>query len=379
MTIGVLGGGQLGRMLALAGAPLGQRFLFLDPSRSACAAHVGEQIIGAYDDEEKLSELARRSSVVTFEFENVALSAARYLAELVPVYPPPLALQLSQDRLDEKELFRELGIPTPAFAAVSDETSLAAASKHVGLPLVLKTRRFGYDGKGQAVATTPAELAQAFLALGAAPLIAEERIAFDREVSLVAVRSISGETRFYPLFENVHHAGILRFSRPIEDTELQGLAVGFVTRALERMKYVGVFTMEFFVRGRELLANEMAPRVHNSGHLTIEGSETSQFENHVRAVMGLPLGSTENLGSCAMFNLLAEPKDLSALMRMRGVHVHRYGKESSREPGTSPPTERKVGHITVRAKDESELRARVLAVGETEFPALLPRLPFQRT
>lgn len=221
MTIGVLGGGQLGRMLALAGAPLGQRFLFLDPSRSACAGHVGEQIVGAYDDEEKLSDLARRSSVVTFEFENVALSAARYLAELVAVYPPPLALELSQDRLVEKRLFSLLDIPTPKFAEVSDEVTLAQAREAVGLPLVLKTRRFGYDGKGQAVVTSEQELEKAFVALGAAPLIAEERIAFDREVSLVSVRKADGELAFYSLFENVHAAGLLRFSRPISDPPLQ--------------------------------------------------------------------------------------------------------------------------------------------------------------
>lgn len=371
MTIGVLGGGQLGRMLALAGAPLGQRFLFLDPSRSACAGHVGEQIVGAYDDEEKLSDLARRSSVVTFEFENVALSAARYLAELVAVYPPPLALELSQDRLVEKRLFSLLDIPTPKFAEVSDEVTLAQAREAVGLPLVLKTRRFGYDGKGQAVVTSEQELEKAFVALGAAPLIAEERIAFDREVSLVSVRKADGELAFYSLFENVHAAGLLRFSRPISDPPLQALAESYAKRVLQRMNYVGTFTMEFFVRGSELLANEMAPRVHNSGHLTIEGHETSQFENHVRAIVGLPLGSTAQRGESAMFNLLSEPKDLVSLMRMPGVHVHRYGKEASRDPGA----ERKMGHVTICANDASALRARVHAVAEAAFPELLPRLP----
>jgi 5-(carboxyamino)imidazole ribonucleotide synthase len=350
MAIGVLGGGQLGRMIALAGYSLGQRFVFLDPGGESCAGHVGALRVGAYDDEERLQEIARASTVVTYEFENVPVVSARFLAELVPVFPPPRALEVSQDRLDEKRFFTALGIPTPKYAAVSSREELEAASLEVGLPAVLKTRRFGYDGKGQWNLDSKDDLDVAWDALGAAQLILEGYVSFEREVSILAVRSRTGETRFYPLVENEHRDGILRCSIPESDAwtpELQSKAEGYASRVLAELDYVGVLAIELFVHDGELVANEIAPRVHNSGHWTIEGAETSQFENHVRAILGWPLGSTRMVGRSAMINAIGSLPDRDAVLAIEGAHLHAYGKEGA--PG------RKVGHVTVRAETREEL------------------------
>ena len=354
MTIGVLGGGQLGRMLALAGVPLGQRFVFLDPGAESGAGHVGNLRVGAYDDEERLSEIARKSDVVTYEFENVPVGSARFLNELVPVFPPPRALEVSQDRLDEKRFFNALGIPTPPFAPVSSRAELDAAVAAIGLPAVLKTRRFGYDGKGQMVLRTPADVAHAWEALGAAALILEGFVPFERELSILAARSRTGETCFYTLVENEHRGGILRLSIPCSDActdELQARARGYAERVLSELEYVGVLAIELFLEGDRLLVNEMAPRVHNSGHWTIEGAETSQFENHVRAILGLPLGSTRMVGCSAMINAIGRLPPREQVLRVEGAHLHAYGKEPA--PG------RKVGHVTVRAPTKEELTAKL--------------------
>lgn len=350
MAIGVLGGGQLGRMIALAGYPLGQRFVFLDPGAESAAGHVGALRVGAYDDEERLTELARKSVVVTYEFENVPVASARFLNELVPVFPPPRALEVSQDRLDEKTFFTRLGIPTPAFAPVSSRAELDAAVARIGLPAVVKTRRFGYDGKGQMVLRKLEDVPRAWEALGAASLIVEQMIHFERELSIVSVRSKTGETRFYPLVENEHRDGILRLSLPKSDAwseSLQERAEAYAATVLSELSYVGVLAIELFHAGGELIANEMAPRVHNSGHWTIEGAETSQFENHVRAVLGLPLGSTRMVGHAAMINCIGRLPPRDAVLRIEGAHYHAYGKDPS--PG------RKVGHVTVRAESRAEL------------------------
>lgn len=350
MTIGILGGGQLGRMIALAGYTLGQRFVFLDPGAESAAGHVGDLRVGAYDDEERLSELARKSSMVTYEFENVPVGSARFLNELIPVYPPPRALEVSQDRLDEKRFFASLGIPTAGYAPISSLEELERAVTTLGLPAVLKTRRFGYDGKGQWVLRAPEDVPLAWNALGAASLILEAFVPFEREMSILAVRSTKGETRFWPLVENVHRAGILRLSRPLSAawTEaLQESAEGFASRVLEALNYVGVLAIELFVCGDRLIANEMAPRVHNTGHWTIEGSETSQFENHVRAMLGLPLGSTRMVGKIAMINAIGRVPQRDRVLAIEGAHLHAYGKEGA--PG------RKVGHVTLRAQTNAEL------------------------
>jgi 5-(carboxyamino)imidazole ribonucleotide synthase len=354
VTIGVLGGGQLGRMIALAGYRLGKRFVFLDPGAESSAGHVGALRVGAYDDEERLTELARKSDVVTYEFENVPVASARFLNELAPVFPPPRALEVSQDRLDEKQFFEKLGIPTPRFAAAQTEKELEAAVAKVGLPVVVKTRRFGYDGKGQMVLREAADVARAWAGLGAAQLIVEALVPFEREMSILAVRGRTGETKFYCLVENEHEGGILRLSIPKSDactSELQSIAEGYAKKVLDDLEYVGVLAIELFLENGKLIANEMAPRVHNSGHWTIEGAETSQFENHVRAISGLPLGSTRLVGHAAMLNLIGKLPNAADVLRIEGAHYHAYGKDAA--PG------RKLGHVTVRTQTREELAKKI--------------------
>jgi 5-(carboxyamino)imidazole ribonucleotide synthase len=348
--VGILGGGQLGRMLALAAAPLGIRTRCLDPDPLCPAGQVTGQIVAGYDDEEALRRLARGTEVVTVEFENVPSAAARCLEDHVPFHPCSIALAAAQERLAEKWLFRALEIPTPRFVAVESFDTLARAARFTGLPAILKTRRLGYDGKGQHAIRSEPELKEAWDALGGVPLILEEMILFDREVSIIAVRSRTGETAFYPLIENHHERGILRLSispAPRVTNALQSLAEDYARRVLGRLGYVGVLAIEFFERGGELIANEMACRVHNSGHWTIEGAECSQFENHLRAILGLPIGSTRARGQSAMVNFIGSISRAEMLLRLPGAHVHLYGKEA--RPW------RKLGHVTLCAPDEALL------------------------
>ena len=349
--VGILGGGQLGRMLALAGYPLGLRVRVLDPGADAPAAHCAEHIRAAYDDAAALERLAAGMDAVTFEFENVPETAARALAARVPVHPPPAALARAQDRVSEKTLFAEHALAVPPWRAVDDRAGLARAIAEIGAPAVLKTRRMGYDGKGQAVlrAGDEAALDAAWRAVGGAPSILEAFVPFEREVSLIGVCAQDGACVFYPLVENVHRAGILHRSlapAPGADA-LQPAAEAAMRRILDALAYVGVLTIEFFVHQGRLLGNEMAPRVHNSGHWTIEGAVTSQFENHLRAVVGLPLGSTAVNGAAAMVNLIGSIPAPAAVLAIPGAHLHLYGKAS--RPG------RKVGHITVVAADARRL------------------------
>lgn len=349
MTVGILGGGQLGRMLALAGYPLGLRFRFLDPAPRACAGHLAPRVIGSYVDMRKLTRFATGLSVVTYEFENVPVTSARFLGRLVPVYPPPDALEAAQDRLNEKSLFRELKIPTPAFALADSLEELIRALERMGLPAVVKTRRLGYDGKGQQVLYSYAEAPRAWQLLGGSRLMVESFIPFEREVSLIAVRGKDGQTAFYPLIENHHSEGILRLSlapAPNLTPELQAKAEEYGRRILDALNYVGVLAIEFFQTQEGLLANEMAPRVHNSGHWSIEGAETSQFENHLRAILGLPLGSTEVRGPSAMLNLIGKIPDPATVLDVSHAHLHLYGKTA--RPG------RKLGHVTVCAPSPEE-------------------------
>ncbi|HYI74286.1 MAG TPA: 5-(carboxyamino)imidazole ribonucleotide synthase [Gaiellaceae bacterium] len=320
--VGCIGGGQLGRMLALAGAPLGVRFRFLDPSAEACAGDVGELLVGPYDDPLLLDRLAEGADAVTYEFENVPVEAARRVGAV----PDALALERGQDRLVEKELFASLGIPTARFGTLAD----------TGLPALVKSRRLGYDGKGQRIVESDERIGDDELA--------EEVVAFDRELSVVAVRGRDGDTRFYPLAANEHRGGILAVSRaPVRDAPQAG-AEAIATKLLDALDYVGVLAVELFEVDGLLLANEFAPRVHNTGHWTIDGAVTSQFENHVRAILGWPLGPTEAIGESVMANLVGETPPLERLLGVPGARVHLYGKEP--RPG------RKLGHVTLVDADE---------------------------
>ncbi len=358
-VVAVLGGGQLGRMLGLAGVPLGLDFRYLDPSGAAPARAVGSLVVGALDDERALLETVAGAHVVTYEWEGVPAGAARMLeARGFAVDPSTRALEVSQDRLAEKTTFRELGMDVAEFAAVSDLASLRAAVDTIGLPAVLKTRRGGYDGKGQVVLEAESELEPGFAALRAGgELILEEMVPFDRELSIIAVRNRAGEIRCWPVTENDHRDGILRHSHAparFLAPKVQLAAEGYARTALEHFDYVGVLTLELFEGGDFLAVNEMAPRVHNSGHWTIEGAATSQFENHLRAILDWPLGSTDAIGVSDMVNLIGELPDPAAVLAVEGAHLHRYGKEP--RPG------RKVGHITVTAPNEAALGTRVTAL-----------------
>jgi 5-(carboxyamino)imidazole ribonucleotide synthase len=358
-TIGILGGGQLARMLAIAGAPLGQRFLVVDSAVDACASQVAPLLTADWRDFDALAEFARRVDVATFDFENVPAETAHWLTEHTRVFPNPRALALAQDRLAEKNLFREIGLATPAFAAVNSREDLARAIEAIGLPAVLKTRRLGYDGKGQAVLRSVADADAAWAALGAAPLILEAFVAFRREVSVIAVRSQTGEFRAYPLTQNWHAHGILAASlAPAPDSaDLERRAIVHAKGLAERLDYVGTFALELFDRDGELLGNEIAPRVHNSGHWTIEGAVCSQFENHVRAVVGLPLGDTSLRNPSVMLNWIGELPDANAILGEADAHWHDYGKE--------PRAGRKVGHATVCARTNAELSARLARISRT--------------
>ena len=361
-TVGILGGGQLARMLALAGAPLGLRFLVMDSADDACASQFAPMVVGDYTDESALAEFASRVDVATFDFENVPAESARWLSARVPVFPAPRALAVAQDRLAEKTLFRELGIPVPGFADVASREQLDAAVARIGTPCILKTRRLGYDGKGQFRIKTAADVDAAWATLGAQAdsvgLILEGFVAFERELSVVAVRGRDGEFRTWPLTENWHVDGVLSASlAPARaDATLQAKALAHARALAEALDYVGVFALELFCIGNELLANELAPRVHNSGHWTIEGAETSQFQNHLRAVLGLPLGDTRMVGTACMLNWIGEMPDAGPVLREPAGHWHDYGK--------APRTGRKVGHATLRADGPAELVAALRNIGQ---------------
>jgi 5-(carboxyamino)imidazole ribonucleotide synthase len=382
VTIGILGGGQLGYMLALAGYPLGLHFRFFDPSPEAPVGRIASRVTAEFSDDAALEKFANGLELVTYEFENVPVAAVRFLAERVPVFPPPAALEAAQDRLREKHLFLKLGIPTTGFAPVADGQALDTAVKKVGLPAMLKTCRMGYDGKGQWLLRTAEDVTHAKNELppassGAvahadtnasreASFILERFVPFTRELSVLAVRARTGETAVYPLVENHHRGGILRLSlapAPRLEPAIQRAAEEAARSVFDELQYVGVLAIEFFEQDGHLLANEMAPRVHNSGHWTIEGALTSQFENHLRAVMGLPLGSTHAIGSSAMLNLIGELPDSADVLAIRDAHLHLYGK--------SPRAGRKLGHITLRAASAEQLASRL-----AELPGFFHRPEF---
>lgn len=360
MKIGVIGGGQLGRMLALAGHPLGMQFVFLDPAPDACAGVLGEHLCADYSDHNHLRMLADECDLVTFEFENAPADTTAFLSQFVPVYPSAEALRTARDRWLEKNLFRDLDIPTPEFANIESQRALELAVTDIGLPAVLKTRQLGYDGKGQRVLRTWQNVAGAFAALGNVPCLLESFVNFSGEVSLIAVRGRSGETRFYPLVHNTHRDGILRLSIASSAHPLQQLAEDYALRTLNHLHYVGVLAFEFFEIDGRLTANEIAPRVHNSGHWTIEGAECGQFENHLRAIAGLSLGSTAKVDESAMVNFIGSIPPLEQLAALEFCHPHIYGKAF--KPG------RKVGHATLRCADRATLEESIC-----ELEALLPR------
>jgi 5-(carboxyamino)imidazole ribonucleotide synthase len=396
VTVGILGGGQLGYMLALAGYPLGLHFRFFDPSPEAPVGRIASRVTAEFSDEIALEKFASGLELITYEFENVPAAAVRFLAKRVAVFPPAAALEAAQDRLREKQLFLDLGIPTTEFAPVTDREALDFAVKKVGLPAMLKTCRMGYDGKGQWLLRTAEDVARAkdelpgsgavevlraILGPGAqaaqrsgvgadssieVPFILERFVPFTRELSVLAVRGRTGETAVYPLVENHHRGGILRLSlapAPRLDPGIQRAAEEAVRALFAELQYVGVLAIEFFEQDGRLLANEMAPRVHNSGHWTIEGALTSQFENHLRAVVGLPLGSTHAIGSSAMLNLVGELPDSAEVLAIRDAHLHLYGK--------SPRTGRKLGHVTLRAASAEQLASHL-----AELPSFFHRPEF---
>lgn len=373
MRLGILGGGQLARMLMLAAHPLGIRCRAFDSDAGACAGQVGELHVGSFEDGAALARFADGLDVVTYEFENVPTSALEAMERAgVPIRPKPIALATGQDRLHEKTLFQKLGVAVAPFAAASTAEEAAEAVARVGLPCVMKTRRLGYDGKGQVVLKkgggetqdVRGAGAQGFAGLGGVAVTVEAFVPFTREVSVVAVRGMDGAFDAWPLVQNRHEQGILRLSvAPARDAAgLEAEARRAARAIMEHLEYVGVLAVEFFVtrddEGREtLLANEMAPRVHNSGHWTIEGATTSQFENHVRACVRLPLGATGMRAGApfaAMVNFIGDWPAPAKVLGVAGTHVHLYGKEP--RPG------RKVGHVNVVAGSEAELRARVGAV-----------------
>ncbi len=361
MKLGVLGGGQLGRMMALAGYPLGVHTRLLDPKDPGASNAVAELMPERYDDPDALDRFVTNLDVVTYEFENVDAFALEHLDDRVPVRPGRRALETSQDRLVEKSFFRDHGVDTAPFAPADSLEELRSAVERVGLPAVVKTRRFGYDGKGQALIREAADIASAWEQVGGVPLLVEGFVDFDRELSILAARDPEGDAAFYPLVENHHEDGILRVSlapAPDLDDALRERAEGYARRVLDDLDYAGVLAIELFQVGRDLLANEMAPRVHNSGHWTIEGAETSQFENHVRAILGLPLGSTAPRGHSGMVNLIGGVPDAADVLRHPHAHLHLYGKEV--RPG------RKVGHVTIHHYDARVVRETLDRIRELE-------------
>jgi 5-(carboxyamino)imidazole ribonucleotide synthase len=340
-------------MLALAAYPLGIRIEVFDPTSDACAAQVAVHHCAAYEHEAALARFAEGKACITCEFENVSVEAMRFLANQVAVRPAPRVWEIFQDRLLEKQYLRSVGIPTVPFAPV-DPQRPTEALEQVGCPCVVKTRRFGYDGKGQRVARTREDYLTAVAQLAPHALLVEAYVPFERELSILGVRSLSGEMAVYPLVENHHREGILRLLlAPARDDTgaLQSIATGYITRLLESLDYVGVMALELFQVGEQLLANEVAPRVHNSGHWSIEGAETSQFENHLRAILGYPLGCTAPRGVSAMINLIGELPPVERVLSVPGAHLHLYGK--------SPRPGRKLGHITLRADSVAERERRL--------------------
>jgi len=352
--LGIIGGGQLARMLTQAAAKLDITTLVLDPNTDACAGQLTELIEAEYDDQQALQKLADQCDVLTFDFENVPADGLRQLAQQCRICPSADVLAVAQDRLLEKNLFRELDIDVGDYFAVNSRPDLLAALEQTGYPAVLKTRRFGYDGKGQQVLRQAEDLEYAWRELGQHELILEQFIPFDWECSIIGVRNDAGDMVFYPLTRNHHIDGILAYSHaPIAglNPELQGNAQAYLQRIADQFAYVGVLTLELFVVGGQLLANEIAPRVHNSGHWSIDGTVCSQFENHLRACAGLALVSPQPVIESLMVNWISEIPKVNVYQSIEGLHWHDYGKAARKG--------RKVGHATLTAANIEQLQSRL--------------------
>ncbi|MCE8037487.1 MULTISPECIES: 5-(carboxyamino)imidazole ribonucleotide synthase [unclassified Halomonas] len=371
MNIGVLGAGQLGRMLALAGYPLANRFTFLDTTGHPSAG-IGDVMIYT-DQHHLLDDFLAKVDLVTYEFEHLPVALVQAIEEVKPVYPSSEAIRICQNRAEEKALFDRLAIPTPAYRIVESAEALEAAARELGTPVVAKSVTEGYDGKGQAVLRDPAEAAEAWRSINHPKLIVEAFVDFVREVSIIAVRGREGEMAFYPMAENLHVDGILRYSlapMPDLDEAVQQTADGYIRALLDELDYVGVLTLELFqTRDGKLLANEMAPRVHNSGHWTMDGAVTSQFENHLRAIQGLPLGDTSARMPTCMVNVIGQEGDPAAILAISDAHLHRYDK--SERPG------RKLAHVNLLAPTHGELLEKVHACAWLLPEAPEPRFSFE--
>lgn len=354
MNIGVLGGGQLGRMLALAGHRLGMSFRFLDRKQNACAGDVGQLISAPFDDHAAVDRFSAGLDVATYEFENIPVETVDVLAQRVPVHPGINALRIASDRWSEKQLFVECDVPVTPYVQISSKDELEHAVQTVGLPAVIKTRRMGYDGKGLLHVHNEHDVRSACDQFEQNEFILEQLVKFDREVSVIGVRDVDGNTVIYPLVENHHRAGILvRSIAPATNVteSLQHKAETHFRAIAEALGYVGVLAVEFFEKDGALYANEMAPRVHNTGHWTIDGAATSQFENHLRAIAGLPLGSTEPRGHSVMVNLIGGTPPLASMLEIPGVNVHLYHK--------TPRPGRKIGHVTKVVAQQSDIEAAI--------------------
>ena len=350
--IGILGGGQLDRMLAVAASRLGLKsHIYSDEAGAPAFDVAASTTIGSYADAAALARFAASVDVVTCEFENVPAATLEACSRVKLVFPGAKSFAVAQDRLAEKDFISRLGIEVAPYAAIDSLDQLNAALARIEPPAILKTRRLGYDGKGQVMIRNRSDAEAAWRSIGQVPAVLEGLVLFEREVSVIAVRSRSGELRTYPLAQNWHADGILSASlAPAPDsTALHATALGYARAIAERLQYVGVFALELFVVGDRLLGNEMAPRVHNSGHWTIEGAETSQFENHLRAVLGLPLGPTTPRGLSGVLNLVGATPAPEAILALGLAHLHLYGK--------APRPGRKLGHVTLRADDPRELEA----------------------
>ncbi len=365
-TIGILGAGQLGRMLALAGYPLELDFRFYDTSGSPSAG-LGQITIdteGKLDNPE-LAQFLKDVDIVSYEFEHLPLELVQYIEEHSTLYPPAESIRVCQNRAEEKALFTKLGIPTPDYRVINSLPALEKAVEELGCPVVTKTVTEGYDGKGQFVIKDASQCQQAWQSIGNKTLIAEQFIQFKRELSVIAVRNSKDEMAVYPLAENSHHEGILRYSTapaPKVDPEIASQAQSYIKELMHELGHVGILTLELFETDNGLMANEMAPRVHNSGHWSIEGATCSQFENHIRAICGMPLGDTEAKRPTCMINIIGQKGDVQKMLSLPYAHLHLYGKTER--------AGRKLGHVTVQADTYEELAWRVKNLAE-----LLPGSP----
>jgi len=350
MKVGIIGSGQLSRMLALSGIPLGLEFSFYDPKQSCLIENVGTVTHFPYDDFAALKQFTDDVDVITYENENIPVEALSYVADYKPVYPGLEPLRIMQDRLLEKNYFKQIEIPTTRYFEVNDRDSLMELSDELHFPILIKKRRSGYDGKGQVVVRDTDQLEKVNDGQ-CHDVIIEEFVNYDREISIIACRDMNGKFVFYDICENLHKNGILvRTSNQINDPMFDR-AKEYLSRIMNALDYVGVCTLELFEADNGLLANELAPRVHNSGHWTIEGAVTSQFENHLRSILGWPLGETTSNDEFVMYNLLTKISDKQRILGYQGVHLHDYVKKSIKG--------RKVGHITMLRKQAEKISTEI--------------------